>query len=282
MVTSTGARRDWWRADSHRKRDSTITKHIHQLKCAFLNLPLDEEIFMTQPEFFDDGSGRVCKLQRALYGLKQASRMWNERFNRFMLKIHFKRCLSDHCLYMQIMDGLVCYVLLYVDDLLIVSSDIDCIDAVKRKLSREFEMTDVGNVDTFLGIHIERDKAKCNITMSQTNYFEKVLQKFSMDVCKSVFTPIESGIDLHTLETNAHCNAPYRELMGCLTYATMTIRPDLCAATNYYSRFQSCFGNEHFKHAKRALRYIGGTANLKMVYERHANDLRVEIYVTSF
>lgn len=247
--------------------------HVHQMdvKCAFLNGQLKEEIYMNQPEGFKDGTWQVCKLRRSLYGLKQASRMWNERFNQFMLRIGFKGCLSDYCLYVRVTNGIACYVLLYVDDLLIVSSDLRSIETIKRLLSNEFEMTDVGEADTFLGVHIERDNINHKISMSQVGYFEKVLRKFNMIDCKAVSTPIESGIDLQKGESNQDCNAPYRELMGCLTYATITTRPDLCAATNYFSRFQSCYGDEHFKHAKRMLRYIRGTMNLKLVYGRR-ND----------
>lgn len=244
--------------------------HVHQMdvKCAFLNGGLNEEIYMSQPEGFENGTAQVCKLNRSLYGLKQASRMWNERFDEFMTRIGFKRCLSDHCLYTKNTNAIVCYVLLYVDDLLIVSSEMKVINLTKRLLSDEFEMTDIGAADTFLGVHIERNKDEHTIGMSQTNYFGKMLRKFGMTDCKGISTPIESGIDLCRGDKANHDGIPYRELMGCLTYATLTTRPDLCAATNYFSRFQSCFGDEHFKHAKRILRYIRETMDLKLIFRR--------------
>lgn len=68
------------------------------VKAAFLNGDLSEEIYMELPEGFKKGN-KVCKSSKALYGLKQASRAWNEKFNQFMLKIGFKRCKSDSCLY---------------------------------------------------------------------------------------------------------------------------------------------------------------------------------------
>lgn len=247
--------------------------HIHQMdvKCAFLNGDLNEEIYMSQPEGFHDGTTKVCKLERSLYGLKQASRMWNERFHRFMEKIKFKRCLSDHCLYIRTNTEVACYVLLYVDDLLIVCSDVKTIGTIKQLLSSEFEMTDIGKADTFLGIHIERDESRNTIAIGQAEYFRRMLQKFNMTDCKPISTPIESGLDLKKGDVNQNCDAPYRELMGCLTYATLTTRPDLCAATNYFSRFQSCFDQDHFKHAKRIVRYINGTMTLKMVYKKQPN-----------
>lgn len=246
---------------------------VHQMdvKCAFLNGLLNEEIYMQQPDGFQKGTSKVCKLNRSLYGLKQASRMWNERFNEFIVKLGFKRCLSDQCLYIKNEKGDVCYILLYVDDLLIISNDLNRIKIIKQLLSKEFEMTDIGEADTFLGMQIQRDAANKMISLSQTNYLKNMVIKFNMADCKGVATPMESNIDL-IKNTNVDCDdVPYRELIGCLTYATVTMRPDLCASTNYFSRFQSCFQKEHFTHAKRVLRYIQSTLNLKMVYKKQDN-----------
>lgn len=101
-----------------------MSMHIHQMdvKSAFLNGELREEIYMHRPEGFKE-DGRVLKLKRALYGLKQASRMWNESFNGFMIGAGFRRCDSDRCLYVKNDDGTWVYILLYVDDLLIMSGD---------------------------------------------------------------------------------------------------------------------------------------------------------------
>ena len=119
--------------------------HIHQMdvKAAFLNGDLNEEIYMQQPDGMAKGS-KVCKLNKSLYGLKQASRMWNEKFNIFITRIGFKRCASDYCLYTKFDKGVRCYILLYVDDVLIISESIQIISIVKRLLAKEFEMTDIG------------------------------------------------------------------------------------------------------------------------------------------
>lgn len=247
--------------------------YIHQMdvKCAFLNGHLNEEIYMNQPEGFENDTDMVCKLNKSLYGLKQASRMWNERFHKFMSKINFKRCLTDHCLYTKKTEAGVCYILLYVDDLLIVSGNMKLIKTIKLMLLKEFEMTDLNEANNFLGINIVRNNTN-KITMDQTNYFRKMLQKFGMSDCKGISTPIEVGLHLENNDVNNTNNKiPYRELIGCITYATLTTRPDLCAATNFFSRFQSCYDDTHFQHAKRMLRYIQDTKHLKMVYEKHDN-----------
>lgn len=185
-----------------------------------------------------------------------------------MIKIGFKRCESDRCLYVKKQNGVMCYVLLYVDDTLIFCSDIKVINAVKQLLAKKFEMTDVGPVNSFLGMHIEQDMPNGTITMNQSQYLENVLDKFDMKNCKARSTPMEKNLHIEKGDNKNCSNHPYRELIGCLTYATVTTRPDLCAATGYFSWFQSGFDERHFNHAKHILRYIRGTVDLKMVYKK--------------
>lgn len=222
---------------------------IHQMdvKSAFLNGRLNEVIYMKQPEGFMQDDSKVCKLEKSLYGLKQASKMWNERFHEFMIEIGFKRCWSDQCLYVIFIGSTVCYVLLYVDDLLFISNNMQTIDNIKIRFKNEFEMTDIGKVDTFLGISVEHDEKSGVLSMNQTHYLKNVLRKFGMENSKTVATPMELRLHLEKEENDQKCNVPYRELIGCLIYATITTRPDLCAATNYFKivtlRSTSCMQN---------------------------------------
>lgn len=112
-------------------------------------------------------------------------------------------------------------------------------------------MTDVGKIDCFLGIHVERNSNDRSITLCQSRYLKNVFKKFGMNECKSAATPIEYGSSLLNGDKNSQ---PYGELIGCLTYVTLTTRPDLCASTNHFSRFRICYTDEHFKYAKRVLR----------------------------
>lgn len=142
-------------------------------------------------------------------------------------------------------------------------------DIIKKLLSKQFEMTDIGPVGTFLGMHIEQNTKTGTINMSQHRYLKNVLRKFNMVDCKPASTPIEKGLQLKKNDSDECSNQQYRELIGCLTYATLTSRPDLCAAVNYFGGFQNCYNEQHFTHAKRILRYIQGSIDLRMVYRRH-------------
>jgi len=120
---------------------------------------------MQQPEDFNDNEKLVCKLNKSLYDLKQSSRLWNAKFNDFMTRIGFDRTESDQCLYIRTRKEILCYILLYVDDLLIICSDLNMNNTVKRLISRELEMTDIGKVNSFLGMHIEQDMEKGTISL---------------------------------------------------------------------------------------------------------------------
>lgn len=106
---------------------------VHQMdvKTAFLNGTVSEEIFMAQPEGFEKGKGLVCRLNRSLYGLKQASRAWNERFHVFAEKLGFERGASDQCLYVKRNGNSSVFLVLYVDDMLIIGPHLKQIESVK-------------------------------------------------------------------------------------------------------------------------------------------------------
>jgi len=120
------------------------------VKTAFLNGFLDEEIYMEQPEGFIQGVNLVCKLNKSIYGLKQASNCWNRRFNNFICKLGFKRSLSDSCLYIKVIKDIYIYLLIYVDDILIASNSEESIYELSETLNKEFKLSDQGEATTFL------------------------------------------------------------------------------------------------------------------------------------
>lgn len=171
--------------------------HIHQMdvKSAFLNGDLNEEIYMRQPEGFVQGDN-VCLLLKSLYGLKQSARKWYERFHEFIRKLGFIRSEYDYCLYYKVIEGSVTYLLLYVDDLLLLGKDLNEILRIKKSMSKEFEMKDTQEMKHFLGITIERDIAEGTLKISQRAYLEAVLKRFGMDNCNGISTPMEHGLNL--------------------------------------------------------------------------------------
>jgi len=129
------------------------------VKTAFLNGDLDEEIYMTVPEgvIIDDDNNQspsVCKLNRTLYGLKQSPQMWNQKIDQYLITQNFKRLDADHSIYIRRINRSLAIIALYVDDLFILSDTIESMTNIKSTLSLKFEMTDCGEIHHFLGIQI--------------------------------------------------------------------------------------------------------------------------------
>jgi hypothetical protein len=153
---------------------------IHQMdvKTAFLNGELDEEVYMKQPEGFvvKGQEHKVCKLTKSLYGLKQAPKQWHQKFDQVVLANGYKINESDKCIYSKFHNGKGVMICLYVDDMLIFGTDLNEVEKTKSFLSKSFDMKDLGEADVILGIKIIRDGE--NVGLSQSHYIEKVLKKF--------------------------------------------------------------------------------------------------------
>jgi hypothetical protein len=142
---------------------ATLDYEIHQMdvKTAFLNGNLDEDIYMYQPEGFV-ATGKehmVCKLNKSIYGLKQAPRVWYQTLVLFLETIHFHHLVKDRCVFVGTIDSQTCYIAVYVDDLLIIAPTTLLITKIKSALNERFKMTDLGEVQFLLGWSIERDRS---------------------------------------------------------------------------------------------------------------------------
>ena len=246
---------------------------IHQMdvKTAFLNGTLKENIYMRVPDGVVVKENEVCKLNKSLYGLKQSARCWYECFNKKLIEKGFKNSPFDNCLYFlnkgEINKNI--YVILYVDDLVIVTKNINIMNNFKIYLNQQFEMVDLKEIDYFLGIRITRSNSE--ILLDQTTYLKSILQKFNMTDCTSVSTPLYVKVNYTALNSEDEYDAPCQNLLGCLMYAMLCTRPDLCTAVNILSRYQTKCNKELWICLKRVLRYVKGTIDLKLVYKRIDN-----------
>lgn len=248
--------------------------HLHQLdvKNAFLNGILKEEIYMQIPKGVEPRTGEVCKLKRTLYGLKQAPMEWNARFDMFVRDLGFTPCATDRCLYVSVNENVTMYLLLYVDDFIIASNDMGALNNVKEILKNEFKMRDLGELNYFLGIKIERHGE--SLFLSQTSYIEKLINRFKMSTCKPKLTPMPAK-PFQDIQSNPMALKPYRELIGCLMYACLATRPDLCAAVNYFSQFQTKATVALWEGLKRIIRYLQGTKNLGLWFKGQTDTVLV-------
>lgn len=230
------------------------------VKNAFLNGNLTEEIYMYPPEGLPVPNNTVCKLNKSLYGLKQAPLEWNRKFDEAIKLMGFTQCLADKCLYVKKDQHGLVYLLLYVDDILIASCNQEILLQVQSQLMSKFKMRDLGEASHFLGIKITRNEN--GMFLSQESYLQKVLQKFAMDLCAPVKTPLERKPSYDITSTPTVIGEkPYRELIGSLMYACMASRPDICTSVNFFSQFQENATVIQWKGLKRVLRYIQSCKN---------------------
>ena len=170
---------------------------LHQMdvKTAFLNGDLEEEVYMDQPQGFETISKRnlVCRLKKSIYGLKQASRQWYLKFDDTVLSYGFVEMTVDRCIYMKVVGSKFIILVLYVDDILLAASDCGLLHDVKNYLSSNFEMKDMGEASYVIGIEIFRDRSQGILGLSQKAYINKVLERFKMESCTLSPVPIQKG-----------------------------------------------------------------------------------------
>jgi len=236
---------------------------IHQMdvKTAFLNGELEEEIYMDQPDGFvaKGQEGKVCKLLKSLYGLKQAPKQWHEKFDKTLTSAGFVVNEADKCVYYRFSGGNCVILCLYVDDILIFGNNVDVIKEVKSFLSNNFEMKDLGEADVILNIKLLREEGNGGVTLVQSHYVEKVLNRFGYDDCSPAPTPYDPSVILRKNRKIARDQLRYSQIIGSLMYLASATRPDISFAVSKLSRFVSNPGDIHWGALERVLRYLKGT-----------------------
>jgi histone deacetylase 1/2 len=228
---------------------------------AFLNGILDEEVYMTQPPGFEDhDSTLVCKLNKALYGLKQAPRQWFERLQNALLHLGFHSSKCDPSLFIYTSQGNTVYLLVYVDDIIITSSNTTLLQSLIQKLNKEFSLKHLGSLDYFLGIEVNHLPSG-SLLLTQSKYIRDLLNRTNMLESSPVTSPMQSTCKL-SKDGSAALSDPftYRSVVGALQYATLT-RPEISFAVNKVCQFMSRPLEVHWVAVKRILRYLKGTIN---------------------
>ena len=223
------------------------------VKSAFLNGVLQEEVFVAQPKGFEDPKHPtyVYRLKKALYGLKQAPRAWYDRLTSYLIKKKFTRGGVDKTLFVRRVDKNFVVAQVYVDDIVFGSTCENLTHEFVQNMKSEFEMSMVGELNFFLGLQIHQ--LDDGIFISQTKYAKDLIKKFGLESAKHAKTPMSttckltkdsSGIDVeHTL---------YRSMIGSLLYLTAS-RPDIAFSVGVCARFQASPKESHLSAVKRVI-----------------------------
>ena len=250
---------------------------IHHLdvKSAFLNGEIKEVVYVKQPEGFlvKGKEGWVLRLKKALYGLKQAPRAWYFKLHSCLHSLGFIKSAYEQSLYLKRSIDAILIVGVYVDDLIVTGSSLAVIEDFKAKMAREFDMSNLGSLSSYLGIEVKQGKDF--IFLSQTAYAQKVLQHAKLGECNSAFTPLEARAQFTSEEGKSTVNSiVFRSLIGSLRYLTHT-RPDLLFAVGILSRHMETPTPEHYIGVRRVLRYLKGTQDYDLFYKK--GDLKGEL-----
>lgn len=253
---------------------------LHQLdvKNAFLNGDLEEEVYMDIPAGLETTSNfnKVCRLRKSLYGLKQSPRAWFEWFTKVVKGYRFVQCQSDHTLFVKhFPEGKLAIIIVYVDDIILTGDHEEKIDLLKKLLTKEFEIKDLGNLKYFLGMEIARSKK--GIAVSQRKYVLDLLNETGMLGCKPAETPMDTTVKLEESDGSAPVDkGRYQRLVGKLIYLSHT-RPDIGFSISVVSQFMNNPTEKHMTAVIRILRYLKMTPGKGLFFQRTTNK-EIEIF----
>lgn len=237
---------------------------IHQMDVdnAFLNAELTEEIYVEQPEGFEDRDhpDYVCQLQKSLYGLKQAPLEWNRTIDAHLKRHDFKPTQIDPCIYVRTWNNRTAFIAVYVDDCTIIAPD-EQIDEIKGLLHQGFRMKDLGRATSVLGLEILRDQGNGAIFIRQARKIHEIVHDFGLASAKPIYTPMDASLRLPTIDKTSDddIKLPYRSVIGRLSYIALATRPDIAFAVNVLSRHVNAYSRAHWEAAKRVIRYLKTT-----------------------
>lgn len=258
-------------------------KHL-DVKAAYLYGTLEEEVFMRQPPGYavPHKEQQVCRLKKSIYGLKQAARTWHRTITDMLLKMGFEQCKSDSCLYRKkYAGGEWMYILLYVDDILVVCKQPKYIRKVELELQTKLKITKLGNVSCFLGIRVVRDQEGF-YNLSQECFIKKMANSFGLASAKGSKFPMDTGYFKNRQDSKPLPNiAEYQRLIGSLLYIATHSRPDISACVGILSRKVSSPTLVDWTEARRVVRYLLQTINYGLRLGAPGAELKLVGYCDS-
>ena len=250
------------------------------VKTAFLNGQLTEEVYMSQPEGYSSNSGLVCKLLRSLYGLKQAPKVWNDCLFDFLKRFQLNQLEKDPCILVRrSMNEVDLIIAIYVDDGLVCSSDKKLLESVLSFLKARFEIS-IMDPTCFVGLQIQRNRSERKMRVTQTYYINKIVERLGLADAKEESTPFDSNLVLTRAGivdgmTHDVIDVPYRETIGSLNYALIGSRPDIADAMGVVSSYANEPRKVHWRAVKRIIAYLKGTAALGLEFTGTSSEIKI-------
>ncbi|CAI7856427.1 unnamed protein product [Closterium sp. NIES-54] len=265
--------------------------HSLDFSTAFLQGSLHEEIWLCRPPGFTGSFpvGTHWSLRRPVYGLRQATREWHDTLRTTLTSLGFAPSTADPSLFLCTDTTLPpFYVLVYVDNLVFTTADTEALAHVKSELQKRHTCTDLGELTSYLGLRITRDRAQRTITLTQSHMVQQILQRIGFTYSSPQSTPLPTGHSLSAppSDESVEPSGPYPELVGCLMYLMTCTRPDLAYPLSLLARYVAPGRHRkvHWDAAKRVLPYLCSTSGMglvlggraRVVLTGHADDLATQ------
>ncbi|CAI7827680.1 unnamed protein product, partial [Closterium sp. NIES-53] len=243
--------------------------HSLDFNTDFLQGSLHEEIWLRRPPGFTGTfpAGTQWSIRRSVYGLRQAPRKWHDTLRTTLAALGFAPSTADPSRFLRTDTSLPpFYVLVYVDDLVFATADIEALTLVKSELQKRHTCTNLGELRSYLGLQITRDKARHTIILTQSHMVHQVLQRVGFQFSSPQPTPLSTSHSLSAppSDESVEPSGPYPELVGCLMYLMTCTRPDLAYPLSLLARYVAPgrYQKVHRDAAKRVLRYLCSTSGM--------------------
>src|SRR6266851_3628147 len=241
---------------------------VHQMdvKAAYLNTDLNEEIYMEAPTSFDIPNGHVLRLKKGVYSTKQGGRIWYIDFSRTLITLGYTPTEADHAIFVrESPDTFPDIISTYVDDMGLISESLECINQDKEALRRHYEMTDLGEMGWILGIRMTCDWEKHTILLSQKKFINKTLERYRMQNSHPISSPALANEHLLKLTSPAIDAKAYQRALSSLMYPMLATQLDLAYAIAALGRHATNPGPNHQHALKRIFHYLQATTDHQLV-----------------
>ncbi|GJX16648.1 retrovirus-related pol polyprotein from transposon TNT 1-94 [Tanacetum coccineum] len=248
-----------------------MTIYQMDVKTAFLNGELKEEVYVSKPEGFvdQDNPTHVYKLKKALYGLKQAPRAWYDMLSSFLISQQFSKGAVDPTLFTRHAGNDLLLVQIYVDDIIFASTNTAMCNEYANLMTTKFKMSMMGQMSFFLGLQISQSPR--GIFINQSKYASEIVKKYGLSTTDSVDTPMIENKKLdEDLQGKPIDATLYRGMIGSLMYLTAS-RPDLNYVVCLCARYQAKPTEKHLQAVKRIFLYLNGTINMGLWYSKYTD-----------
>ncbi|CAI7924309.1 unnamed protein product [Closterium sp. NIES-54] len=243
------------------------------MKKAFMQRKLDRVLYMYQPDYFNDGTGWVCMLLKSLYGLKQSPLLWYRALNGVLLDTGWKNSKVNMALYFKVGDDKVtCWVLVYVDNLLVASRSAAMLKELKGMLEAAFELREISLVQKYLGLEILRDRSVRKLWLHQQGYADKLRRRF-LDEEQNGRTPkTPVSVDAYATltfddeEAQERQEEEYWQMVRSLQFAAMTTRPDIAFACSKLGSGLTVRSDQHWRKINHCLAYLTNTRDTALEF----------------